>query len=72
MKFDEITKQCHIGAKVEYIKNYTFLATVYVTNGNQSNTIVIGSNSYSTLAGAKGYCERILGQIAEVIRRMRN
>lgn len=70
VKFDELTKRSFIGARVEYVKNYTFLATVYVTNNNQSEVIVVGANSYTTLQSAKKYCDRMLKQIADKAKEM--
>lgn len=70
IKFDELTKRSFIGARVEYVKNYTFLATVYLTNKNQSEVIVVGVNSYTTLQSAKKYCDTILKQIADKAKEM--
>lgn len=65
IKFSPINKNSNIGAKIEYIGDYAFLATVYITNANQSNYIVIGENTYSTLIQAKQYCDKILKNIFE-------
>ena len=70
IKFDELTKRCFIGARVEYVKTYTFLATVYLTNKNQSEVIVIGANSYTTLKSAKKYCDTILKKMADKAKEM--
>ena len=56
--------------KIEYIKNYTFLATIYITNENQSQLIKIADNSFSTLSGAKQYCDKCLKTMCENIWEM--
>ena len=70
IKFREISKKAYLGAKIEYIKNYTFLATIYITNENQSQLIKIADNSFSTLSGAKQYCDKCLKTICENIWEM--
>lgn len=60
IKFSPINNRSNIGAKIEQYDRVMFLATVYITNGNQSQVITIGEQSFSNIRNAKAYCEKCL------------
>lgn len=69
IKFQDISKNAYLGAKIEF-KEYVYLATVYVTNGNQSQVIKIDENSYSSLSQAKQFCDRVIKRIIDNVWEM--
>lgn len=67
IKFSIINKNANIGAKIVQYDKVAFLATIYITNANQSQVITIGEQSFSNISNAKAYCEKNLKLIFETV-----